>query len=40
MTDKRFWTVRGAHSEILNDRTVVNSNTSATTCNIDVRQLI
>ena len=40
MTDKRFWTVRGTHSETLNDRTIVNSNTSATTCNLDISQFI
>ena len=40
ITDKRFWTVRGSHSETLNDRTIVNSNTSATTCNLDISQFI
>ena len=39
-SDKRVWTVRGTHSEILNDRSVVNSNTTATTCNIDVSQFV
>lgn len=39
-SDKRVWTVRGTHSEILNDRTVVNSNSYATTCNIDISQFV
>ncbi|MFW1912030.1 hypothetical protein ACG9HW_16005 [Acinetobacter ursingii] len=40
ITDKRFWTVRGSHSETLNDRTIVNSNTIATACNLDISQFI
>lgn len=39
-SDKRVWTIKGAHSETLNDRSIVNSNTTATTCNIDITQFL
>ncbi|MBP2604533.1 hypothetical protein [Acinetobacter calcoaceticus] len=39
-SDTRKWTVSGSHYEVLNNGSVVRSNSRATTCNIDISQFL